>query len=210
MAIETIFKRLGKLGVVGGGGVLLSVAYNAIIQFYPITGYTFISQDTARVLFWLFIAIGVAGVILIIIGLIISGKAKNESLMKPSLDIGAKITGIHTHDYYADVFGQSHADDKQIHLNVILSPSMPMTFNIVSLKAWGKMFDLKYYKNEPQFGLTIKKIAPLTIKEISTFRLFTDIPKELAINTEAQIYILISNQQEVLSKPFMINFEVAK
>ena len=51
----------------GAGGTLVSVAYNTIIQVYPLTDYHFISEGTARTIFWHSVAIGVFGIICILI-----------------------------------------------------------------------------------------------------------------------------------------------
>ncbi len=62
-------RHLGKLGLFGGGGLLVSVCYNTVTQFYPLTGYQFITQSWARFLFWFFIVVGASGIILITIAL---------------------------------------------------------------------------------------------------------------------------------------------
>jgi hypothetical protein len=53
----------------GGGMMLISVAYNIINLIYPFTNYNFISQDTARILFWVSIALATLGLAFIIIAI---------------------------------------------------------------------------------------------------------------------------------------------
>lgn len=62
--------RLGRLGFVGVGGVLVSAAFSVTIQIYPFTGYTFISPGVAGVLFWAFIVLGISGLLCIVVALI--------------------------------------------------------------------------------------------------------------------------------------------
>ena len=134
-----------------------------------------------------------------------------QGTYKGELKIGAEVKSIETYDYYADAEGRGHAGDKLIHLRVVFSPSMPMQLTIVSLKIWNELIDLRNYKKKPQEVLTIGKIAPLLLKNTATYTLLVDVPKRLAITTsDARIYALISNQNEVLSEPFFINFGESK
>ena len=68
-------------GCMGGGAMLISAAYKVSTYLYPSTNYDFVSQDTARVIFWFFNALGILGLCFIIIAIVRYIKRdKDESL----------------------------------------------------------------------------------------------------------------------------------
>jgi hypothetical protein len=57
------------LGWLGGGMMFVSIAYNVVNFVYDFTGYHFISQDTARFLFWFSIGLLILGLCFIAIAI---------------------------------------------------------------------------------------------------------------------------------------------
>jgi hypothetical protein len=87
--------------------------------------------------------------------------------------------------------------DKIIHVDVILSPSKPMTLAILSLDVWGKRFD-------------VLNMPTNILKTSDNYNLGFNIPQSLASTTkEARIYAL-ANNSEWFSEPFLIDFGVSK
>ena len=87
--------------------------------------------------------------------------------------------------------------DKIIHVDVILSPSKPMTLAVLSLDIWGKRFDAM-------------DMPTNILKTSDNYSLGFNIPQKLALTTkEARIYAL-ANNSEWFSEPFLIDFGVSK
>lgn len=79
---EQVQLRLGKLGFAGVGAMLIAIAYNIAIEFYPLTNYNFISQNVARGIFWFLVALGVFGIVCIVVSLFRSRGFEDENTKK--------------------------------------------------------------------------------------------------------------------------------
>ena len=128
----------------------------------------------------------------------------NENVKsEANLKIGAKVDKIITLSYSTAMSGSEgnfiyiSEGDKIIHVDVILSPSKPMTLAILSLDIWGKRFDAL-------------NMPTNILKTSDNYNLGFNIPKSLASTTkEARIYAL-ANNSEWFSEPFLIDFGVSK
>ena len=130
-------------------------------------------------------------------------KKKPELENKSELKIGAKVNKIITLGYSAAMSGSEgnfiylSEGDKIIHVDVILSPSKPMTLAVLSLDIWGKRFD-------------VMDMPTNILKTSDNYSLGFNIPQKLALTTkEARIYAL-ANNSEWFSEPFLIDFGVSK
>jgi hypothetical protein len=72
MGILGNLRKLALVWISGGGGVLVSGAYNIINSIYPFTNYSFINQEAARIIFWISIGVGSLGIALILFSIIIA------------------------------------------------------------------------------------------------------------------------------------------
>ena len=128
----------------------------------------------------------------------------NENVKsEANLKIGAKVDKIITLSYSTAMSGSEgnfiyiSEGDKIIHVDVILSPSKPMTLAILSLDIWGKRFDAL-------------NMPTNILKTSDNYNLGFNIPKSLASTTkEARIYAL-ANNSEWFSEPFLIDFGVSR
>ena len=78
--MESIRRRFGKLGLAGGGGVLVAIGYNVLNWVNPFTKYEFINVATAKLLFWVSLGMGVVGILCILV-------AYFKGTGKPSLKV---------------------------------------------------------------------------------------------------------------------------
>lgn len=153
----------------------------------------------------------VISIILVVFGIIwlIVGykRRKEEKLSSKLLNIGAKVKEIKTYGYYAGLNGSGLTEgDRQVTIDMVLTPSKPMTLDIVALELWGERLDVKRERDTAPFDLI--PLAPITLKEVRpySFTVISDIPKELAIDTDnASVYVL-ADGSEWRSKHFSIAF----
>jgi hypothetical protein len=150
-----------------------------------------------------FIAAGLTVLWLIILLVRKHSIVKIEVEKPPVLKIGARVNKIITLNYSTAMSGSEgnfiylSEGDKIIHVDVILSPSKPMTLAILSLDVWGKRFD-------------VLNMPTNILKTSDNYNLGFNIPQSLASTTkEARIYAL-ANNSEWFSEPFLIDFGVSK
>ncbi len=144
----------------------------------------------------------IAGVVLLIVG----WRSKGRTPPVKPLKIGAKVRGIEASGYYDEAFGGYPAGDKQVIIDIILTPPKPMILDIVALEFWGEKFDAKIQGDTAPFDLKLQ--APVTLSKAKpyTFTLTCNVPKQFVIDTEdARIYAL-ADGLEWYSKQFPINF----
>jgi uncharacterized membrane protein YhiD involved in acid resistance len=81
--------ELAPLWGPGAAMVLVSTAYTIATSIYPATKYEFITQDTARIIFWVFIGIGFLGLVALAVSVVLLIKRslpQNNGTSKPSIN----------------------------------------------------------------------------------------------------------------------------
>jgi hypothetical protein len=136
---------------------------------------------------------------------------KNEDIKIPVLKIGAKVESINTAGYYDRVDGGYPEGDKLVIINIVLTPTKPMTLDLLSLDILGNRYEIKeplVYNTMPD--LPVKPLFPSTIQNTISKQVFANIPKQFSIDTkEAKIYALASDL-DWYSEPFEIKFGETK
>lgn len=122
----------------------------------------------------------------------------------PYVRVEANVVQVNTYDYYARVQGDNNnKSDKEIMINITLTPSKIVRIDNIALKIRNVYFEARELS---VMQSAYVPFSPRKVKDRQTFMVSFNVPKALAVNTKKGRVFAITNNIKRFSKPFPIDF----